>query len=104
MAAGKAAGKDAPATWAALGHCGTYDYQRARNSAGKLVFYDDYTPVSNVNVGAFLNGEGWSKDMALLIARLAAHGISSNGANSTKALYTGLGYDLAATGGNPTCH
>lgn len=49
------------------------------------------------------NSEGWSKDMALFLARIAAHAISSNGTNNTKALYTSLGYDLAATGWNPTC-
>jgi hypothetical protein len=105
VAAGKAGGKfNLFAAWAAVGFCGTYDYQRSSDGAGKLIFYRGYQPVSNVNVGAYLYGTGWSRQTANIIAETAASLESSNVGDPSKALYTNLGYDMAAAGVSPTCH
>src|SRR4051794_16265940 len=46
-AAAKSGGYSPQAMNAAVGHYGTFDFQRVRDSAGNTTFYSGYTPVSN---------------------------------------------------------
>jgi RHS repeat-associated protein len=88
---------------AAVGQYGTFDFQRARDSAGNTLFYSGYTPVANVAVGAYLQGAGVSRDAASLISNTYAFFNSSNGATAEQEEYRTLGWDLANAGWSPLC-
>ena len=103
VAAGKAGGKNPFAALAAVGQYGTFDFQRSRDSAGNTTFYSGYTSVSNVAVGAYLYGAGFSDAQATFISNTYASAKSSNAGASQQAVYRNLGYDLAAAGWNPSC-
>lgn len=101
VAAGKAGGllhADA-----SVGHYGTFDFQRVRDSAGNTIFYSGYTDASNIAVGAYLYGAGYSEEDASTIANTFALWMSSNAGSPQQAVYRNLGYDLAAAGWSPTC-
>jgi RHS repeat-associated protein len=73
---------------------GTYDFQRV-DSEKYTIFYSQYTPVSNVAVGLYLYGAGFSRGKAADISNSYARKNSSNGATDTQAGYRNLGYDIA---------
>jgi hypothetical protein len=95
-----------PGIWGAnvaVGHYGKYDFQRVKDSAGNTTFYPSYTPVSNIAVGAYLFGAGFTRDEAIVIASTFAGTMSSNAGDPEQKLHWGLGWDLAAAGWNPSC-
>lgn len=57
---------------AAVGHYGTFDFQRSRDGAGNTTFYSGYTPVSNFSVGAYLYSAGFSKSVVSFISNTFA--------------------------------
>jgi RHS repeat-associated protein len=87
----------------AVGHYGTYDYQRSRDVAGNTTFYSAYTPVSNMSVGAYLYGAGYSLDDALKIAGAFASVMSSNAGDPKQRAFTILGYNIAAGNAGYMC-
>lgn len=109
--AGKAGGMfNLKSTARAIGFCGAYDYQRMVVSPGEFTYIEAYTPVSNIDVGTYMEGAGWSRDYTHLIANvLFAHLVGSKNAGPITGAFstsynTYLGWDLAAGGVNPTCH
>jgi hypothetical protein len=81
---------------AAVGHFGTYDFQR---DDGK--FYTSYTNASNYAVGVYMAGAGYSYETSIGIARFFANLYSSNaGAESQKAWRT-KGWNDATNGVGP---
>jgi uncharacterized protein RhaS with RHS repeats len=88
---------------AAVGHYGTYDYQRNGGngycSKGNT-FYPAYTDASNYAVGVCLNGAGVSPGMAHAIANTFASMFSSNSGSTAQQNMQTQGYN-AAQSGNP---
>jgi hypothetical protein len=88
----------------AVGHSGTFDFQRVTDSAGNTTFYSGYTQASNIAVGAYLYGAGYSEGNADRVANaysLATR--SSNALGRNQRTNIDLGYDLAKAGWNPSC-
>lgn len=102
-AAGQTGGYSPSAALNAVGQYGTFDFQRSRDSAGNTTFYSGYTAASNVAVGAYLYGAGFSRDEAGLISNTYALAKSSNTGDPNQATFRTLGYDMAAAGWNPSC-
>ena len=72
--------------------------------AASLTFYSGYTDASNIAVGAYLYGAGFSNGQASFISNGFASTMSSNAGSPQQSDYRNLGYDLAAAGWNPSCH
>jgi RHS repeat-associated protein len=87
----------------AVGHYGTFDFQRVRDSAGNTIFYSGYTPVSNVAVGAYTYGADFTKNGALAIAKTFKLFVAGNKGAASAPFFTGLGWDLAAGKGSASC-
>jgi len=82
----------------------TFDFQRETSIlTGTTTFYSGYTPVSNMAVGAYMCGAGYSETQMNLIARTFAATMWSNAGDPEQSLYWNLGYDLAAAGWSPSC-
>jgi RHS repeat-associated protein len=103
IAAGRTGGLNPFAALAAVGHNGTFDFQRS-SSGGNTTFYSGYTDASNIAVGAYLYGAGFSNGQASFISNSFANTMSSNAGSPQQSDYRNLGYDLAAAGWNPSCH
>jgi RHS repeat-associated protein len=103
IAAGRAGGANPFAALRAVGHNGTFDFQRS-SSGGNTTFYSGYTDASNIAVGAYLYGAGFSNGQASFISNSFANTMSSNAGSPQQSDYRNLGYDLAAAGWNPSCH
>ena len=103
IAAGRAGGSNPFAALRAVGHNGTFDFQRS-SSGGNTTFFSGYTDASNIAVGAYLYGAGFSNGQASFIANSFASTMSSNAGSPQQSDYRNLGYDLAAAGWNPSCH
>jgi hypothetical protein len=103
IAAGQAGGVNPFAALAAVGHNGTFDFQRS-SSGGNTTFYSGYTDASNIAVGAYLYGAGFSNGQASFISNSFANTMSSNAGSPQQSDFRNLGYDLAAAGWNPSCH
>ena len=103
IAAGRAGGANPFAALRAVGHNGTFDFQRS-SSGGNTMFYSGYTDASNIAVGAYLYGAGFSNGQASFISNSFANTMSSNAGSPQQSDYRNLGYDLAAAGWNPSCH
>jgi len=89
---------------ASVGHNGTFDFQRETSIlTGTTTFYSGYTPVSNMAVGAYMYGAGYSSWQMNVIAGTFAATMSSNAGNPDQSLYWNVGYDLAAGGLSPSC-
>ncbi len=87
----------------AVGHYGTFDYQRYTNSTGDAIFYSGYTNVANFAVGAYLYGAGFTQLGASTISNTFAFFASSNAGDPSQALYRNAGYQAAASGGQIKC-
>ena len=74
------------------------------DSSGNTIFYSGYIDASNIAVGAYLYGAGFSNAEASFISNTFANTMSSNAGSPEQADYRNLGYDLAAAGWNPSCH
>jgi RHS repeat-associated protein len=103
IAAGRAGGANPFAALRAVGHGGTFDFQRSI-SGGNTTFYSGYTDASNIAVGAYLYGAGFSNGQASFISNSFANTMSSNAGSPQQSDYRNLGYDLANAGWNPSCH
>ena len=102
--AGKAGGMfNVPAMGNAVGHYGTFDFQRVRDSAGNTTFYSGYTPVSNVAVGAYMYGADYTKVGALAVAKTFKLFVAGNKGAASAPVFTSLGWDLAAGKGSASC-
>ena len=102
-AAGRAGGHSLTAMGNAVGHYGTFDFQRSRDSAGNTTFYSGFTPVSNFAVGAYMQSAGFSHFTTDFIANTFALLKSSNFGDPAQAQFRNLGYDTAAKGQVPFC-
>ena len=102
-AAGHANGLNPFAINANVGQYGTFDFQRSRDSAGNTTFYSGFTPVSNFNVGVYMQSAGYSRLATSAIANGFALLRSSNVGDPAQAQYRNLGYDTVANGKTPFC-
>jgi hypothetical protein len=90
--------------WAAVGFNGTFDFQRETSIlTGTTTFYSGYTNASNIAVGAYMYGAGYSNWQTNVIAGGFAQTMSSNAGAPEQSLYWNIGYDLAANGVTPSC-
>jgi hypothetical protein len=88
----------------AVGHNGTYDFQRVRDGAGNTAFYSGYTPVSNIAVGAYLYGAGYGETGAGLMSDSYAFLNSANFGDPQQAKFRDLGWSIANAGkGSYSC-
>ena len=78
VAAGSAGGLGYSAANSAVGHYGTFDLQRSRDSAGNTTFYIQYQVASNVATGAYMYGTGVPEIVANALEDVFANSISSN--------------------------
>jgi hypothetical protein len=102
-AAGQAGGRfNLSAMNSAVGHFGTFDYQRV-GTPSSFTFYSGYTPVSNIDVGAYLYGAGFSQSQAGMISNTFASLFSKNAGDPNQAIYRNLGYQMAAGKGSYSC-
>lgn len=102
-AAGRAKPYDLVAANAAVGHYGTFDYQRSVDSAGSTTFYRGFTPVSNFDVGVYMQSAKFPQWATSLIANIFAAAKSSNAGDPAQGSYRNLGYNTAAAGQVPAC-
>jgi len=102
-AAGHINGLNPFAVNANVGQGGTFDFQRSKDSAGNVTFYSGFTPVSNFNVGTYMQSAGYSRGVTSAIANGFALLRSSNFGDPAQAQYRNLGYDTAANGKIPFC-
>jgi hypothetical protein len=86
----------------AVGHFGTFDYQRV-GTPSSFTFYSGYTAVSNIDVGAYLYGAGFSQSQAATISNTFANLFSNNAGDPNQAIYRNLGYQMAAGQGGYSC-
>ena len=66
---------------AAVGHYGTFDFQRNAGNGENTtenVFYSQYTNASNFSVGVFMRGAGFTLEASIEIATSFARAFSSN--------------------------
>jgi len=77
---------------AAVGHFGTFDFQRDGNT-----FYSAYTDASNYAVGVYMAGAGYTLDQTIDIGRLFAFGYSSNAGAAAQREWWERGWTDATT-------
>ncbi len=93
--AGKANGRDQAAALRAVGHFGTFDFQRQES---KKLFVSDYVNASNFAVGIYMKGAGFSLGMTKFIAGLFAHAASSNAGSPEQSAWWTNGWYAADLG------
>jgi hypothetical protein len=86
----------------AVGQGGYYDFQRVQVGA-TTQFFPGYTPVSNIAVGAYLQGAGVPQWLGSTISNTYAFFRSSNGATPQQAQFRNLGYALASGKATYSC-
>jgi hypothetical protein len=86
----------------AVGQFGTFNYQRV-GTPSNFTFYSGYTPVSNIDIGAYLYGAGSSQSQAAMISNTFADLFSKNAGDPNQAIYGNLGYQMAAGKGSYSC-
>jgi hypothetical protein len=92
-AAGQANWQNPVAAVLAVGHYGTYDYQRDEG-----VFYSAYTDASNYAVGVYMAGAGYSFDATIAIAGFVANLQSSNAGSERQSGWWTRGWNDATNG------
>ncbi len=95
-AAGRAGGWSPSAMNEAVGHYGSFDFQRSRDAAGNTIFYTQYQVASNVAVGAYLYGTGIPEILSNGIEDTFAFFKSSNSRNGDQIMGQEIGWDAAA--------
>lgn len=95
-AAGQAHWQDPVAALLAVGHYGTYDYQRDEG-----VFYSAYTDASNYAVGVYMAGAGYTYDATIAIAGFFANLHSSNAGSERQRTWWTRGWNDATNGAGP---
>lgn len=84
----------------AVGHYGSFDFQRSRDAAGNTTFYTQYQVASNVAVGAYLYGTGIPEILSNGIEDAYAFFKSSNSGNGDQIMGQEIGW-MAAAGDVP---
>jgi hypothetical protein len=87
---------------AAVGQGGYYDFQRFQVGA-TTEFFQGYTPVANIAVGAYLYGAGVSPAAGSLISNTYAFFKSKNGATAQQGQFRNLGFSLASGKATYSC-
>jgi hypothetical protein len=91
-AAGKSAGMNPFAINSAVGHFGTYDFQR---DSSQDLFIRPYTDASNYAVGVYMNGAGFSLDQTVKIASTFANLMSKNAGTPDQVNWWTRGWNAA---------
>lgn len=101
LQAGQDGGADLVAMNKAIGHYGSYDYQRI--DAGPLgkTFYPAYTDAANFSVGVYMFGAGFSASAMTGIGKTFAWMRSSNAGDPAQASWWRAGWDAAKSGQLP---
>ena len=79
--AGKADGGDLTKAGLAVGHFGTFDFQRKVDEENKPYFFHKYEDASNYAVGVYMRGAGFSLTWTIILAKAFAHATRSSNAN-----------------------
>ena len=95
VAAGQRGGWNPFAGIAAVGHYGSFDFQRSVSS-GTTTFYTQYEIVSNIAVGAYLYGTGMPEILANALEDTFASSMSSNAGSGDQIIGQEIGWDAAA--------
>jgi hypothetical protein len=95
QAAGRSAGLNPFAVNSAVGHFGTFDFQR---DAASNTFTGAYTDASNYAVGVYMQGAGYSLSQTVAIAQLFGHSMSSNVGDPRQRQFWEAGWKAANAG------
>jgi hypothetical protein len=87
---------------AAVGQGGYYDFQRVKVGS-TTQYFPGYTPVSNIAVGAYLQGAGVPQWLGGAISNTYALVKSSNGPTGQQATFRNLGFSLASGKATYSC-
>jgi hypothetical protein len=87
----------------AVGHFGTFDFQRTRTPSGGTVFTSAYTNAANFAVGVYLAGAGFGQSTAGLISDTYALVNSKNFGDPNQETFRNAGI-AAANGKGVACH
>jgi hypothetical protein len=100
VSAGRAGGWNPAAALSAVRHYGTFDFQREGGGLTGTLFVSAYTNASNVAVGAYLYGAGFSQQDADNIANgfAGVSMMSSNAGDPNQNTYRNAGYQAASEG------
>jgi RHS repeat-associated protein len=101
--AGQAGGLSFNAANTAVGHYGTYDFQRSRDAAGNTTYYTQYQIVSNVSAGAYMYGTGLPEILANGIEDIFNNSMSSNAMAPGQIGGQEIGWDAAAGNTSISC-
>jgi hypothetical protein len=102
-AAGQAGGWSPSAMNSAVGHYGSFDFQRSTDASGNTTFYTQYQVVSNVAVGSYLYGTGIPEILSNAIEDIFAVSMSSNSGDSNQFLGQEAGWDAASGQASISC-
>lgn len=94
-AAGRAGGWSPSAMNSAVGHYGSFDFQRS-TIGGNTTFYSQYQVASNIAVGAYLNAAGIPEIIANGIEDVFAAFGSSNTGDGNQIMGQEIGWDAAS--------
>jgi RHS repeat-associated protein len=95
QAAGQSAGLNPFAVNSAIGHYGTYDFQR---NAANNTFTGAYTDASNYAVGVYMQGAGYSLSQTIAIGQFFGHSMSSNAGDPRQQAFWEAGWNAANAG------
>ena len=101
--AGRAAGPNPIAVGSSVGHYGTFDVQRSVDSKGNTIIHDPFVKASNVAVGAYMSGAGYTKTGAGIVSDTFATLFSKNKGDPNQKAFRDFGYDTAAAGRELQC-
>jgi hypothetical protein len=87
----------------AVGHYGSFDFQRSTSPTGNVTFYTQYQVASNVAVGAYLYGTGIPEILSNAIEDIFSLSMSSNSGDSNQMLGQDIGWEAAAGATSISC-
>ena len=96
FAAGRAKGSSLLSGIAAIGHFGTFDFQRDGDN-----FYTAYADASNYAVGVYMAGAGYSLKNTIFIGKFFARAFSSNAGVKAQEDWWTRGWNDASTNSGP---
>jgi len=100
--AGEANGDDLIKAWEAVGHFGTFDFQRKFDSETQESFFiHPYMDASNYGVGVYMRGAGFSLLETKFLGWLYAHVLSSNAGDTKQSTWWARGWNDADSGKLP---
>jgi hypothetical protein len=100
FAAGQNGGYNPFAADSAIGHFGTYDFQR---NYMNNTFTGAYTDASNFSVGVYMRGAGFGREQTFAIGSAFARTMSKNAGAAAMADYWNAGWDAANSGNLGVC-